>query len=207
LGRALAKPHLRVIGVDDGSFTRRQRYAPLVAVALSLPGTVEGVLVSRVRVDGNDATDQIIALLSNTPHLVGARAILFDGVSVGGFNLLDLDRIHRALGRPVISVTRRPPDFPSIRAALAKYFPREFRTRWRLVRRHPPFPSPTSGQPLWISTVGATRTQAREVVRRATSVGHSPEPLRIAHLVARALALPTPTTRSRPPPRRRSVRP
>jgi endonuclease V-like protein UPF0215 family len=188
LGRALAKPHLRVIGVDDGPFTRRHHYAPVVAVALSQPGTVEGVLATRVRVDGRDATDQVIALLGTTPHLAGARAILLDGISFGGFNLIDLDRLHRALGRPVISVTRRPPDFPAIRAALSKYFPKEFRARWRLVRRHQPFAAPTAGRPLWVAAVGATREQARLVVRRTTVVGYWPEPLRLAHMVARAIA-------------------
>jgi hypothetical protein len=187
---------MRVIGVDDGPFTRRHKYAPLVAVAMSLPSAVEGVRITRVRVDGSDATDRLVELLEGTPVLAGARAILFDGVSVGGFNLLDLDRIHRELGPPVVSVTRRPPDFPSIRSALAKYFPEEFDARWRLVRRHRPFPSPTAGEPLWVAAVGATPEEARALVRRATVVGYWPEPLRLAHMVARAVVMTRPPSRA-----------
>jgi hypothetical protein len=214
LARALAKPHLRVLGVDDGPFTRRHRYAPVAAVAMSLPGSLEGVLATRVRVDGRDATERVAEMLGASSHLAGARAILLDGISLGGFNLVDLDRLSRALGRPVISVTSRPPDFDAIRAALHAYFPEEFRARWRLVQRHRPFAAPAAGAPLWIAVAGATRTEARAVIRRTTLVGRWPEPLRLAHLVARAMARPTapgsgrgvaiasPSTGSRSGPRR-----
>ena len=185
--RALVKEHVRVIGVDDGPFTRRHRYAPLVAVALSVPGPVEAILATRVRVDGRDSTDRIVELLGSSTHLDGARAILLDGISVAGFNLVDLDRLHRALGKPVVSVTRRPPDFPSIRSALATYFPREFRRRWGLVTRHRPFAAPAEDGSVWITAVGATRAEARQLVRRVTVVGHWPEPLRLARLVARSI--------------------
>ncbi|MCI4349270.1 MAG: DUF99 family protein [Thermoplasmata archaeon] len=185
--RALAKEHLRVLGVDDGPFTRRHRYAPIAVVAMSLPGSIEAVLSGRVRVDGRDATERILELLRSSPYLEGSRAVLLDGISVGGFNLIDLDRLHRALGRPVVAVTRRPPDFPSIRAALARYFASDFRRRWRLVRAHRPFALGSDGLPLWLTSVGAKRQEARVLVRRSIVVGYWPEPLRLARLVARSL--------------------
>lgn len=198
MGRALTKRHLKVIGVDDGSFTRRHRFAPLVAVAVTVPGVVEGILTTRVRVDGTDATDRLIGLLKDSAHLDGCRAILLDGVTVGGFNPLDLDRLAERLHRPVVSVTRHAPEFAAIRSALTKYFPRDARRRYAVLTRRRPFRLPTAGNPIWIAVVGARRGEAAALVRRTTQVGHWPEPLRLARLIARALA-DAPAGRPRPP--------
>jgi uncharacterized protein len=188
LGRALAKRELRVLAVDDGPFERGQRWAPVVMVAMTLPETIDGIATGRVRVDGTDATDTVLALIRASPHREGARAILVDGISVGGFNVLDLDRIARESGRPVVSATRRPPDLARMRAALFRYFPKDARRRWALIRAHPVFAQPTGGEPIWIGTVGSGRAEARALVARATRHGYWPEPLRVAHLVARAVA-------------------
>jgi endonuclease V-like protein UPF0215 family len=175
-----------VIGIDDGPFGRRERWAPLVGVLVSIPQYVEAVRRTRVRVDGDDATEATVRLLDDASFTEGARAVLLDGIAVGGFNLLDLDRLHRETGRPVVTVTRRPPDFDAMRSALRTYFPREFRRRWRLVRAHPLFRVRTGGRPLWASAVGCRRAEAIALLERTRVRGYWPEPLRLARLVARA---------------------
>ncbi|MCI4362788.1 MAG: DUF99 family protein [Thermoplasmata archaeon] len=187
LSRALGKPHLRVIALDDGAFTRRQRRAPLVAVAMSLPDLVEGIELGWVTVDGNDATACASDLLRNSPFLAGARAILVDGIAVAGFNLLDLSALSRALDRPVVSVTSRAPDLARIRSALRTYFPKEFRRRWGLVRASRLFPVSVGGRSLWASASGCGREEARALLLRSMGRGRWPEPLRLAHLVGHAV--------------------
>ncbi len=176
------------MAVDDGRFRRQDRYAPLAAVVLSLPNYVEAIRVGKVEVDGRDATERIAALVESTGHLADLRAVLLDGVVVGGFNVVDIDRLHRRLLWPVVTVTRRPPDRGRIRAALLKWFPRDHQERARRIRAHPLFRVPTEGQPIYASVVGATRRDAIALVRRATLRGFWPEPLRLAHLVASARA-------------------
>ncbi len=182
---------MRVIAVDDGAFRRGERFAPLAAVVVSAPQDVEGVLLGRVTVDGDDATEAILGLLGPSPHRAGARALLVDGITVGGFNLLDLDQLHARLGLPVISVTRRPPEFDRIRSALKTYFPRSFRTRWRKVSAHRLFPVPTGARPILASAVGCTRAEATALLHRLALHGFWPEPLRLAHLVAHAAGAPS----------------
>ncbi|MCI4353190.1 MAG: DUF99 family protein [Thermoplasmata archaeon] len=199
--RALAKPHLRVIGLDDGPFVRSSRRAALVGVVFSTPNYVEGILRTSVAIDGTDATERILALLGTSPFLDGVRAVILDGIAVGGFNLIDLDRLYEGLQRPIVTVTRRSPDFPAIRTALRKYFPRDAPARWRLVRAHALFRLPTSqGNPLRVSAVGCTRAQAAAIVRRTTMRGNLPEPLRLARLIARALGGPDGAARPAPRP-------
>ncbi len=187
--RQLAKPHLRVVGIDDGPFSRRGRSAPVVGVVYSVPGYVEGLLRTTVRVDGADAGERIATMLLRSPFLDGIRVVLVDGIAVGGFNLIDLDALAAAVGRPVVSVTRRPPDFAAMRRALRTYFPRDLARRWAIVRAHRLFRVPTAdGARVLASAVGLNRAQAASVVRRTTVRGAFPEPIRLAHLVARVLA-------------------
>jgi uncharacterized protein len=190
LRRALAKPHPRVIAVDDGAFRREQRWAPLVAVAVSLPGYVDGIARGRVRVDGDDATERIASLVDASGYLEGARALLLDGIAFGGFNLADLDELHRRLGVPVISATRRAPDLRAMRAAIYRYFPKDARRRWGLVTRHRLFPLAQESGRLMVASVGVPRVEVKALLRRATVRGAWPEPLRLAHLIARCLGRP-----------------
>jgi uncharacterized protein len=175
------------VAVDDGAFERADRSAPIAAVVVSLPEHVESIRTDRVTVDGTDATERVIAVVRATGPLDGIRAVLIDGAVLGGFNVVDLDAVHRALDRPVVALTRRPPDFPRIHAALTKWFPRDANRRWRLLRAHRLFAVPTPGErPIHAAAVGCTWEDARWLVRRTTVRGHWPEPLRIAHLVASA---------------------
>ncbi|MGD0718544.1 MAG: DUF99 family protein [Thermoplasmata archaeon] len=184
--RALAKPHVRVVGIDDGAFQREDLRAPVAAVTVSAPQYVESVAVGSVEVDGRDATERVIALVRTTGHLSDLRAALVDGVVLGGFNVLDLDRLYRELGLPIVSVTRRAPDFERIRAALVKWFPRDARRRFGLVRAHRLFRVPTLGRPLFASAVGCRQVDALALIHRTTVRGFWPEPLRLAHIVASA---------------------
>jgi len=179
-----------VVGVDDGAFARTDRSAPIAAVVLSAPSYVEAIRTSHVRVDGRDGTRAVTALVRATGPLEGVRALLLDGAVVGGFNVLDLDAIHRALDLPIVALTRRPPDFPRIRAALRKWFPRDADERWRRLRAHRLFRVPTGGQPILAAAVGCTARDAAALVARTTVRGYWPEPLRLAHLVASSAARP-----------------
>ena len=188
LRRSLSKTHLRVVAVDDGAFSRRQRSAPIAAVVWSSPDRVEGVAVGRVEVDGTDATTRVAELVRTLPAWDGVRAVLLDGIAVGGFNVIDLRALARRLGRPVIAVTRRRPDLPAMRSALFRYFP-DARRRWAVLTRVPLEEVPTRAQPIFAAAAGCESADARALVRRAAVVGVWPEPLRLAHLVARAVGV------------------
>lgn len=183
-----------MVAVDDGAFTRDDARAPIAAVVVSAPAYVESIRTASVRVDGKDGTRAVVALVRATGPTDGIRAVLLDGAVVGGFNVLDLDSLHEALGVPVVALTRRPPDFPRIRAALTRWFPRDGDERWRRLRAHRLVRVPTAGRPILAATVGCTSADAAVLVRRTTVRGYWPEPLRLAHLVASAGPTPDGTT-------------
>jgi endonuclease V-like protein UPF0215 family len=188
------KLHIRVVGVDDGAFQRTDRWAPVAAVAVAAPDRVEAVRVGRVRVDGDDATEEVLRLVCATGGLEGLHAVLLDGAVVGGFNVLDLDSLHRDLRVPVVAVTYARPDFDGIRAALWKWFPHDAARRWGLLRQHRLFQFSRPGPPTYVTSVGCRRTDAALLIARTVVRGRVPEPLRLAHLVATAAPGLNPTS-------------
>ncbi|MGI0129150.1 MAG: DUF99 family protein, partial [Thermoplasmata archaeon] len=155
-------------------------------VVVSSPSYVDAIRLGRVRVDGRDGTETVVSLVRATDAFDGVRAVLLDGAVVGGFNVLDLDRIHAELGIPIVAVTRRVPDFERIHAALRTWFGADAPRRWRLLRAHRLVRVPTGAEPIWAAAVGCRGVDAALLVRRTAVRGYWPEPLRLAHLVASA---------------------
>ena len=127
----IIKPEIRVLGVDDGPFTPHRGYAPVIGVVFRGGYWLDGVLSTRVRVDGFDATNRIAAMIIYSPHYRQVRVIMLDGVTFGGFNVVDIKKLYVLTKLPVLVVTRDEPDFKQIHAAL-KNLPHS-KERWRAV--------------------------------------------------------------------------
>jgi endonuclease V-like protein UPF0215 family len=63
------KEEIRVLGIDDGPFEFGEgRKALLVGTVFRGGIFLEGVLASHVDVDGEDATEEIVAMVSRSRH-------------------------------------------------------------------------------------------------------------------------------------------
>jgi hypothetical protein len=179
------KPEVRVLGVDDGPFTWEDAQADVVGVLTRGGAYVEAVMRTQVAVDGTDATQQLAAMFARSRYAGAVQCLMLDGVTLGGFNVVDLDALRSALEVPIMTVTRDPPDKPAIEAALRKHFP-DAEERIELLQRHPLHRVETDHNPVWVKVLGMGIDDARDLVRRTTVRGALPEPLRLAHLIAAA---------------------
>ncbi len=175
---------LRAIGFDDAPFARR-RGAPVAVAGGVCAGTrFEGLVWGRVRMDGWNATRELERLLLGGKFLPQIHLVLLDGLSFGGFNLVDLERLAGRLSRPCVAVMRRPPDLAAVERALRRLPAAERRLRL-LARAGPVHVRP----PFAFQVRGAGPDEVAEALARITDRGHVPEPLRLAHLVAAAVRL------------------
>lgn len=179
------KPEVRVLGVDDGPFTWQDAHADVVGVLMRAGSYVEAVLRTQVKVDGDDATMVLCNLVARSRYADAVQVLMLDGVTLGGFNVVDLDAVRDTLGIPVLTVTRDPPDLGAIEAALRKHFP-DAERRLALLQKHPLLRVETAHNPLWVKALGISEQDARDLVRATTVRGALPEPLRLAHLIAAA---------------------
>lgn len=175
-------PH--VIGFDDAPFAPSHRGDVLLVGAVYAGSRLEGVLSARVRRDGFNATRVISRLVAGSrfaPHL---HAVLLQGVTVAGFNVVDLYRLQRDLKMPVIAVTRRRPDLAAIREALLTRV-RGGERKWRLIETFPPMEAAAG---IHIQPVGIDVAAAKALVSTFALNSRIPEPLRTAHLIAAGIA-------------------
>lgn len=175
------KAEVRTIGFDDSPVTRPDGRVPVVGVHMRGAHRVEGVLLTDVERDGDDSTNAVARCVAAS-GLRGLGAILLDGASFAGFNVVDLDGLHAETRVPCLAFTKGVPDLTAMRAALRNVPNPE--GKWALLAARRLVTLPTETTPLTISFAGMDEEQAVALLAATTARGLVPEPLRIAHLVA-----------------------
>ncbi|MEA3200673.1 MAG: uncharacterized protein QOE90_2101 [Thermoplasmata archaeon] len=176
------KSEIRTIGFDDSPHTRADGRVPVVGVHMRGATRVEGILATDVMRDGGDATARVAQCVLAS-GLRGTKALLLDGASFAGFNVVDLEGLAAETRIPCIAFTKGVPDYASIEKAL-RHVP-DAEAKWRLIERRRTATLPTATSPITISWAGdVDPQQAVEILARTTAGSLVPEPLRVAHLVA-----------------------
>jgi endonuclease V-like protein UPF0215 family len=184
------KPEIRVLGVDDGFFIpHTEGLVSVIGVVFRGGYWLDGVIHTKVAIDGFDATDNIASMINNSPHHKQLRVIMLNGVTFAGFNVVDIKTLNAETGLPVIAVTREKPDLAGIREAL-KNLP-ESETRWKAVLNAGEIhevSTRSEKEKVFMEVAGLDVDDARRIVRLTSTRSSIPEPLRVAHLVASGIS-------------------
>lgn len=176
----MARRWSHVIGVDDAPFEREHRGRVLV-VATAFSGLrLEGVLTTRVRRDGSDATDALAERIATSRFAAHTDLVLLQGIALAGFNVVDIHALSAALGVGVLVVARRAPSLDAIRAALLGHV-RGGARKWALIEKAGPMEACAG---VMVQRAGIPLEDAAAVIARLAVNGTIPEPLRVAHLIA-----------------------
>ncbi len=178
------KNEIRVIGFDDGPFKHiKGEKVLIVGVILRAKEYLDGVLSTYVTVDGIDATGRITELINNSKHYGQLRVILFDGLAVAGFNLIDIQKVNEMTGKPVIAVTATRPDRAQFKNALKNLD--RYEERIDIVERAGEVCSIVINEKtIYFQYAGITEKEAETILKKASVRGAIPEAIRMAHLIA-----------------------
>jgi len=163
----IVKNRVPIIGIDDGGFDR------FSLENINVP--VFGVIMKgSAYVDGH--------MILESSHHPQIQAMFLQGITIGGFGVLDIVKLYEATGIPVIVILRKYPDYLKIQNALKKTFPKD-KERWLSIER--------AGKPikvqedphLFLQTAGIHLEDASLLIKKCTVVGTIPEALRIAHFI------------------------
>lgn len=178
----MRRPHL--LGIDDGPFDKhRDLEAPVVGVVMEGADLVEGVALTRFGVDGDDATGFLAAWITGLRFHAGLQGIVLGGITLAGLGVVDVAELAARTEKPVLVVNRRDPRDHRLAGALRAA---GLEARLELVARTPE--AVTLRRGLHLACAGATPERARALLQAATGKAELPEPLRLAHLIARAVA-------------------
>ena len=183
------KKEIRLIGIDDASFNLFEDKKTILIGAIFRGGEwLDGVLKTEIEVDGNDATEKIIVMVKNTRHK-DLRVIMLDGITFGGFNLVNIKKIYNETGLGVIVVVRKVPDFEEIEKVIKRYDYYEERKEGIRVAGVPKKVETKPNNFIYIQCCGIKFEDAEYIVKLSATRSLIPEPIRAAHLIASGVAL------------------
>jgi endonuclease V-like protein UPF0215 family/signal peptidase I len=177
------KDEVQVLGIDDAPFKSWDKEVKIVAALFRGPRILDGVFHTQIEKDGLDVTDKVIQLVTDIKR-ENVRAILLDGVTFGGFNIIDIQRVYKETGIPVIVAMQKRPDFAKIKAAL-RNLDRIEKRKTLIEAAGPIHAVEFDGKRVYIQKAGIELEDAQEVIKKLTINGLVPEPLRAAHLIGK----------------------
>jgi endonuclease V-like protein UPF0215 family len=177
------KDGIRVLGIDDAAFEFDSETTFLTGVVYRGTEFIEDIQCIEVEVDGRDATDKVLRLWDNFSNHHQIKAILIDGISLGGFNLVDIEKISEETERPIVAVTKNRPNREDFREAME----RTDNYDEKFEKLGEPVEIELKDGKCFIQFSGCSVDEARNFVRKNIIHGQVPESIRVADLVGRAL--------------------
>ena len=187
---ACGRPH--VLGIDDGPFVKHvTETALIVGVMMEGADLVEAVALGEFPVDGAEVTAFLGDWIQGLRFRPALQCVLLGGITIAGLCVVDVEQISARLGLPVVVTNRKlPSNAPLIRALDSA----GLSARIPIVERSPAHFLVYDG--LFAAQTGADREWAERLLRVTRSKSELPEALRLAHMIARAIA--TGESRGRP---------
>jgi len=178
--------NMQIVGVEDGSFQKGIIRKALLAAVLFKGLEIESVKVTKITVDGLDATKKLAEILRKWEF----DAVLLAGVSFAGFNLINPAVINEKFEKPIIIVARTKPDNKAVKRALRGHF-KDWRIRWEVFEKLGSvykLAVLANEPPIYVETIGAGVKWAYNLIQALSVCGRLPEPIRVAGLIARGLS-------------------
>jgi uncharacterized protein len=178
----LARRH--VLSIDDAPFRKfRDADVLVVGVVTAGKGLIEGILTTRLPVDGPSATEHLAAWVSATRFRPVLRALIINGITIAGLSVVDGADLARRTGLPVICVNRKAPSNTDLIGALRTA---GFPDRIPIVER--------SGQSrphggVHVASWGIEPGEAAEILDAEAGRSRLPEGIRIAHIIGQGMVL------------------
>jgi len=184
------KPEIRVLGIDDGEFVpRTEGTVDVVGVVYRGGYWLDGVMRTEVEIDGMDATEKIASMIKSSPHYKQLRVVVLNGVTLAGFNVVDIQRLSKEVDLPVITVTKEKPNLAEIKTALENL--PEYKKRWQamenageIVEVYPR----NDEEAVYVQVAGISKSDAEKILKKTSTRSNVPEALRVAHILASGLA-------------------
>ena len=178
------KKEIRIIGIDDSPFDKfRDKKILVVGVIMRGGSWVDGILSTKVTVDGNDSTKKIIEMINNCKFKPQLQCIFLDGIAVAGFNVIDVKELNRKTKLPVVVIIRKRPDIENIKKTLIRINKKD---KIKLIEKAG---NVFQVDNIFVQLTGIDLEEAKKILKIVCTRSLIPEPIRLAHLIASGVAI------------------
>lgn len=180
----MVKKEMRVIGIDDSPFNKFIDKKVLIVGVIMRGGLfVDGILSTKVEVDGADATNQLIKMINKCKFKPQLQCIFLNGIAVAGFNVIDVQKLNEKTKLPVVVVIRINPNIEKIKETLIKI---KQKNKIKLIGK--------AGKVFQIDNIfvqltGIELEKAKKILKIVCTRSLIPEPLRLAHIIAAGIVM------------------
>jgi len=179
------KKGIRVFGVAE-SFKKNSTFSTLGGVVLRRDMLVDGVVLGRALVGGDDATEQIISMFRKLDRN-DVNCIMINGLIISLYNIVAGEKILETTGIPVIGVTYQ--DSPGIESRFFDNFTKSEADKrieaYRKLGKREHIILKT-GMTVYVRSWGISPAKTLHILNSFIIQGKIPEPLRVARIVSRA---------------------
>jgi endonuclease V-like protein UPF0215 family len=184
---------VRILGIDDFPHSRVSK-GPVTVVCTLFRGSrlMDGVLSTTINYDGTGVTQKLTKLINSSKIKSQLHAIITDGVTFAGFNILDIKQLNSKTKVPVISVVRKKPNMSKINSAIKHL--NDFENRIKMIENagqvhEVQVTNHTLSKPkkIFFQCSGISIEEAKELIQLTSINGIVPEPIRISHLIGSGL--------------------
>jgi endonuclease V-like protein UPF0215 family len=184
----LFKEEIRIIGFDDGPFEAKQKgTVPVIGVIYRGGKFLDGMLKTDVTIDGLDSTEKLINLINSSRHKQQLKVIMTDGITFAGFNIVDIQELHKKTGLPIIVINRKNPDIKKVIEALKNFDDYDLRIKFLKNAGEVKMHILPNGKKIYYQSVGLSDLETKEIINLSTTHSFIPEPLRVAHIIVTAM--------------------
>jgi len=177
------------IGFDDATFSLKSNVKTTRLIGVTCQGTrLVNVRSRDIEIDGDDATKNLIELvLMSEKHI---QYILTDTITFGGFNIVDIQKIHEETRKPIIAITEREVDLESVRIALNKKFPSSYQKKFQYIVNagnlyQTDIQTAGGVSKVYFHAIGIEIEEVELLLKNLCVDSKIPEPVRIAHLIGK----------------------
>jgi endonuclease V-like protein UPF0215 family len=166
------KESTRFLGIDDSQVEKEK----IIGVLYRGTEFIESIETVESEKDGGSGTEKILKLYNKfKPHI---EALMIDGISFTGFNVVDIERITSETGKPVLAVTDNRPDREKFSEAMEKAdvsFDMDKLPEIHKVEF-------STGE-AFVQFSGCGKEEAKEIIEASTIQGNIPECVRVADII------------------------
>ena len=176
------------MGFDDAMYqgfeVLKTQLIGVVCQGVRMVSTVKDEII----VDGSDSTDALIKLIKLKEKHV--QYVITDTITFGGFNIMDMKRLHEETSKPIIAVVDREINLESVRTALIKKFPNFYKEKFKLIVNAGNLYETqiqTAGglSTLFFHAIGIDINEVDLLLKKVCIDSKQPECTRLAHLIGR----------------------
>ncbi|MEM1994744.1 MAG: DUF99 family protein [Nitrososphaerales archaeon] len=178
------KRGIRALGIAESFRVGVLERSCLAGVVMRADLVVDGFVFGSATIGGDDATDAVVGMFYRLERN-DINVIILRGVIISFFNIIDLERVYLNTNVPVIGLTFEESE--GLDEHIKHHFPQNWQHKiqqYHKVGARKKVQLKT-GSTLFIRAVGLNEKQATQILNKFTLQGAIPEPVRLAHLLAR----------------------